>query len=55
MLPLLGIASPEPPARVLMVYGNAIGLLGNPMIVGRLTVIAMAGVEADPAKLPLAT
>jgi hypothetical protein len=47
MFPLLGIVSAEPPARVLIVYGNAIGLLAKPMIVGKFTVIAIGGVELD--------
>ena len=49
VLALLAVA---PPAIVVMVKGRAMGLLGNPIIVGRLMVTVM-GAEADPAKPPL--
>jgi hypothetical protein len=46
VLALLAVA---PPAMVVMVYGNAMGLLDNPIIVGKL-IVRLIGTEADPAK-----
>ena len=46
VLELLAVA---PPAMVVIVYGSAMGLLDNPMIVGKL-IVTLIGTEVDAAK-----
>src|ERR1700722_403861 len=52
---VLALVTVEPPAIVEMVEGSAIGLEGKGIETGGFTVMLMAGVDVDVAKLPLAT